>query len=233
MQPRHVDNTPEGHDHRARGRPAPTCRARRSRSPPTPGRRTGVDLGAVPVRRRPGPTSTGRTICTDNRGAVLLHLEHRRASPAGTTSVRAVMTRPPERRVTSSSGRVTLEQLRGASVDATNVGNPGQPAAGDTDHLTYSTTVNLNTVRPASWNGSSTTAVGHHRRRRRRPATDYLTVPGTNLGSVTFDQDYVDDGRQAARSTVDDGRDHGRDRWPPRSRRSRSRSARSPSARRT
>ena len=56
--------------------------------------------------------------------------------------------------------------------------------------------MNLNTVRPASWNGSSTTAsvtiadgAGHN--------PDYLTVPGTNLGTITFDQDFVDPGQQA------------------------------------
>ena len=98
--------------------------------------------------------------------------------------------------VNSAPVAVTLEQLRGAQVDATNNGISGRPTGGDKIFLTYSSTVNLNTVRPASWNGSSTTAsvtiadgAG--------PAPDYLTVPGTNLGTVTFDQDFVDSGQQA------------------------------------
>lgn len=116
--------------------------------------------------------------------------------PSGAYNVRAVMTPTSGDVVGSAPVAVTLEQLRGAQVDATNNGISGRPTGGDKIFLTYSSTVNLNTVRPPSWNGSSITAsvtiadgAG--------PAPDYLTVPGTNLGTVTFDQDFVDGGQQA------------------------------------
>ena len=115
---------------------------------------------------------------------------------SGAYDVRAVMTPTTGPDVSSAPVAVTLEQLRGAQVDTTNNGISGRPTGGDKLFLTYSSTVALNTVRPASWNGSSTTAsVTIADGSGNNP--DYLTVPGTNLGTITFGQDFVDSGQQA------------------------------------
>ena len=81
-------------------------------------------------------------------------------------------------------------------MEATNVATLGRPAATDRIALTYSTQVNLNTVRPATWNGSSVSRTVTMTGASGGPGNDrdYLTVGGTNLGTVYFEQDYVDAG---------------------------------------
>jgi hypothetical protein len=105
--------------------------------------------------------------------------------------------------VTSAPVGVTLEQLHGERVDGTNNGTAGRPTNGDRIVLTYSTTVDLDTVRPATWDGGTTTAAvtiadgaGND--------PDFLTVAGTNLGTITFAQNFVDPGQvvQFADSTI-------------------------------
>jgi hypothetical protein len=119
--------------------------------------------------------------------------------PAGSTSLRAVMTRVGGGTTTSSPVTVTIEQLHAASVTATShATNLGTPGAGDTVTLTYSTTVNLSTIK-AGWNGSSTTVPltmsGDDVPGGSVPNMDYMAFPGTNLGQVAFEQDYIDDGK--------------------------------------
>ena len=109
------------------------------------------------------------------------------------------MTRTGGGTTTSSSVTVTIEQLRGTSVAASSsAANLGLPGAGDTVTLTYSTTVNLNTIK-SGWNGSSTnvplTMSGDDVPGALVSNMDYMAFPGTNLGQVAFEQDYIDDGR--------------------------------------
>jgi hypothetical protein len=195
MQPRQVDNSPSVTITEPAAGPGSTYPLG---STVTLSADTWSPSGVTSVRfeydATAGPGENWTTICTDT-GAPYSCPWNTAGRSAGPTEVRAVMTPTTGPVVTSAPRPVTLEQLHGERVHTTNNGITGRPTGGDKIFLTYSSTVNLNTVRPASWDGSSTTAsvtvadgAGS--------APDYLTVAGTNLGTITFDQDFVDSGAQ-------------------------------------
>jgi len=116
------------------------------------------------------------------------------ALASGTWELRAVMTPATGATVTSATVSVTVDNavLKAQDVQAVNSGASGKVNAGDQVVLTYSTLVNLTTIK-AGWTGAST------------PVTVTMKDKGVNgtgtgsdrmetdanLGYVAFAQDYV------------------------------------------
>ncbi len=103
--------------------------------------------------------------------------------PNATYDLRAVMTLTNGATVSSSPVTVTVVNLRAADVQAGN--GDGSIGAGDTLVLTYSTRVNLASIR-SGWTGAATPVTLSF-----ADAPDRVTVTDANLGQVTFAQDYV------------------------------------------
>lgn len=153
---------------------------------------TGVDL-----QYKTTAAATWTTLCTDTGSPYSCDWDTS-SLPYGGYQVRAVLTAGNTDTFTSAVVSVTVERFRGVDVQATFGSNQGQPGAGDTITLTYSSTVDLTTVK-AGWNGSSTAAPA-----RLNDAgvaggpglsDDWLSFASVDVGTVAFDQNYVDPGR--------------------------------------
>jgi chitinase len=144
----------------------------------------------------PAGAASWTTICTDTLAPYTCNWNTSTAPavPAGATSIRSVMTRTGGATVTSSSVAITMEQLRASDVQVTNGSNFGTAGQGDVITLTYSTTVNLATIK-SGWNGSSTAvSVALNDRTVGSPLVsglDYLAFSSVNLGQVAFAQSYI------------------------------------------
>lgn len=90
--------------------------------------------------------------------------------------------------------RVDNTVLRAVDVQTVNGGILRKPDAGDRLVLTYSARVNLATVKPG-WTGAATTIAPVLRDRAAtgsvNASRDNLTLPTTNLGSVSFAQNFL------------------------------------------
>ena len=178
-----VDNTPEGHDHRARGRPArQSSRARPSRSPrrlvAAPASRrcrssTTPDRGADGVDQRSAPTHSAPYTCNWNTAGRRAGGTHQPACrddprPDGGTTV-----------TSSSRSRSPSSSCAATDVQATNSGNPGRPDSRRHDHPDL-----LDDGQPehdpAGLERQQHHDLGDHRATTSGspdPTTDYLTVP--------------------------------------------------------
>jgi hypothetical protein len=104
----------------------------------------------------------------------------------GSWDLRAVMTLANGATVTSSTVTVTVVNLRAVDVRGSTTAN-GATEVGDTLVFTYSTKVDPGSIK-SGWNGLSAQPVNLS---FLNGAPDSVTVAGTNLGQVTFSQDYV------------------------------------------
>jgi hypothetical protein len=197
MTPREVDNNPSATITSPTGGPGTTYQ---------PGASITVSAdawaldGVTSVRfeydSTPGPGETWATICTDFSAPYSCPWN---LTTAGDLDLRAVVTSASGGTGTSKNTKVKVDSPAGAVVESSNGGTLGLPGSGDRIELTYSSLVNLNTVKPASWGGANygttvtmTGATGGPGNDR-----DFLVVNNTNLGTVYFEQDYVDAGTSA------------------------------------
>jgi hypothetical protein len=121
------------------------------------------------------------------------------ALPAGSYELRAVLTHGGGT-ATSAVVPVTLDNsvLRAQDVSATNVGTSGYVNAGDRLVLTYSTVVDLTSIK-AGWTGASTSAALALEDTSLAGGTgDRLRFTDANLGHVSFVQNYVKANRSVA-----------------------------------
>lgn len=118
------------------------------------------------------------------------------STPPGGRDLRAVLVDGSGAATTSATRGVTVANPApsAANIQAVNGGVLGRPDTGDRLVYTYSTLVAPGSLR-SGWDGSMTTvapvfhdalATGSSHASR-----DNVSVPGTNLGSVTFAQNYV------------------------------------------
>jgi hypothetical protein len=150
----------------------------------------GITSVRIEARTGPGPFAA---ICTDT-SAPYSCAWSTAALSSGTWDLRAVLTPATGAPVTSATVSVTVDNavLKALDVQALNNGTIGRVSAGDKVVLTYSTLVNLATIK-AGWTGAST------------PVTVTMKDKGVNgtgtgsdrmetdanLGYVAFAQDYL------------------------------------------
>lgn len=153
-------------------------------------------VASVALQYRPGASGAWTTICTDNVAPYTCSWATSSLT-AGSYQLQAVNTATNGSTVTSAAVTVTVERFRGASIGVSSTGTAGLPDAGDQITFTFTNTVDLTTVK-AGWSGASTSAALTFSAStiQPRPANaDYLSfVSGINLGQLSFNRDYVDNG---------------------------------------
>jgi hypothetical protein len=118
----------------------------------------------------------------------------------GSYDIRAVMTDGAGAVTTSATVTVLIDNTppRALDVQSVDVASSGLPALGDKLVLTYSDVVSPATIK-TGWNGASTTFAPTFYDKAASGSTnanrDNLSFTGTNLGTVSFAQSYVDYGR--------------------------------------
>jgi len=138
---------------------------------------------------------TFAAVCTDTTSPYTCSVDTSGIA-SGQYEIRSVMTQGNGVTVTSATVTVTLDNtpLRAQDVQATNVGTSGKVNSGDKVTLTYSTVVDLNTIK-AGWTGAST-SLAAVLKDKNLPGyavygKDRLEFTDANLGQVAFDQNYA------------------------------------------
>ena len=157
----------------------------------------------VQLQVKPTAGSTWTTVCTDVASPYTCPWDTSAITTATQYDVRAVLLDGSGATTTSAviSVKVDNSTLRALDIQAVNVLTSGKPATGDQLVFTYSAVVDTTTIKPG-WNGVSTpvTATFLDNAAPGSPdaARDSMSVGGTNLGYVTFAQDYVPKKKTAA-----------------------------------
>ncbi len=152
-------------------------------------------ITSVRIEGRSGTSGTFVTICTDTTAPYSCSFDTTSVA-RGTYQMQAVLTPSSEAAVTSALVSVTIDNapLTALDVQTVNVVTANQPAAGDQVVLTYSSLVNLSTIR-SGWTGSSTAVTATFKDKNIAGAAiagfDRLELTGANLGQVALVQDFV------------------------------------------
>ncbi len=153
--------------------------------------------GVTSVRLEVKPTSgaTWAAVCT-TAAAPYACTWNTSAIVADSYDVRAVLLDGSGATTVSATVTVRVDNtvLRAVDVQTVNGGLLRKPDAGDRLVLTYSARVNLATIKPG-WTGAATTIAPVLRDRAAtgsvNASRDNLTLPTTNLGSVSFAQNFL------------------------------------------
>ncbi len=143
---------------------------------------------------------TFATICTDTTAPYSCSW-NTSGTLSGQFELRSVLTQTGGATVTSATVTVTVDNvvLRAQDVQGTNVGTLGTVNAGDKVTLTYSTVVDLTTIK-AGWTGSSTSLAAVLKDKSLAGASaagyDRLEFTDANLGQVAFAQNFIRKSRQ-------------------------------------
>ncbi len=158
---------------------------------------TGTSTGtisSVRIQRAPTGSSTWTDVCTKTAAPYTCSLATTSLAD-GAYDLRAVLLDSSGQTVTSavvSSRIVDNTAGRGIDVQTTNGGTAGRIDSGDTLVLTYSERVNTATVK-SGWDGSATDVSVRVRDGLllNLSLNDVLDVPGTNLGSIALNADFI------------------------------------------
>jgi hypothetical protein len=149
---------------------------------------------SVTIEARPtGGTWSG--LCVDTTAPYSCGWDTSAIVSAG-YELRAVLTDGSGATTTSAVVPVTIDNnmLRALDVQVANVATAGLPAAGDRITLTWSAVIDLTTVK-AGWTGASTSlsVALNDKANTGVPLTgyDWADLGGTNLGKLSFTQNYV------------------------------------------
>jgi hypothetical protein len=159
-------------------------------------------VAKVVLEARATGTGTWTTLCTDTTAPYSCDW-NTSAITTGSYDLRAVLTDAGGTVTTSAVVTVAIDNsvLRAQDVQVTNVTTAGKPANGDRLVLTYSGVVNLATIQ-AGWTGASTPLTVTFKDKAVNGGAvsglDYLVLGSTNLGQLTFDQNYVKAKKSAA-----------------------------------
>ncbi|MET1058209.1 MAG: Ig-like domain-containing protein [Nocardioides sp.] len=152
-------------------------------------------INNVRIEARAGTTGTFAVVCTDNV-APYTCTYNTTTVPNGTYQIQAVLTPTSGAAVTSAVVTVTVDNtpLKAQDVQTTNVTTANRPAVGDRVVLTYSSVVNLASIK-AGWTGASTPVTLTFKDKNVTGAAisgyDRMEMTGANLGQVAFVQNFV------------------------------------------
>ncbi len=157
---------------------------------------------SVRIEAKPSSGGTWAPLCSDATAPYTCTWDTTAITLAN-YDLRAILTDGSSATTTSNVVTVSVDNsvLQGSDVQVINASSSGKPSTGDRVVLTYSTLVATSTVK-TGWNGSTTTiAPTFYDRGATGSASssrDNLILTGTNLGSVTFAQDYLGNKKTAA-----------------------------------
>jgi chitinase len=154
-------------------------------------------VASVRFEGRPAGSTTWAFLCSTTSAPYACTADSTAAAQGG-FELRAVMTDQAGVAYPSAVVAVTVDNTppRASDVQATNGGTLGRADAGDRVVLTFSDQITLGSIKPG-WAGGSTSLSPTFYDKAATGSTntlrDNLTLGGTNLGTVTVAQNYVND----------------------------------------